>query len=456
MDALGAPSLLIGGTRQVTANGTVITPTANGVIVSNDADHPLFAPEILLVAAPQFRTRRSPSTTRATASRWRFPSPVPGRSWSGKVASSRRQGPAAVLPELNYILGSDLQSIGVLRTNASVSNSGATASIIEGYYQTLDSSLGTLVELSTGNVDSVQLPSAAQLSPGTIVVQDNLDANTVPFTIALPSLLGAAGGTGAVIQSGARIEGGNVLTLATTGDTTIQPGALLSGNNVTAISSSITFVGSGSGAAPTTGMVIDSATLAQLEQSTNLNLQSYGAIGFQGNVAIDMANAVATLTLGGNSLSGDGGQVTIAAPTVVLDNTLSIVAPGAPVAGTGSFVDHCRPIGVRRRRQVPQRLRYGESYGPAGDGRARHRQHEFRQPAGDAADTDPDRRHLLRPGFDDNRRSVGHSCRRVCRRRVRMRWAERSRCRVDRSPCRCLYKPRPATSRCRRARATSP
>ena len=69
----------------------------------------------------------------------------------------------------------------------------------------------------------------------------------------LPSLAGVA--TGAVIQSGARIDGGNVLALATTGDSQVQSGALLSGKNFSAISGDITFVGSG--AAPASGMVID-------------------------------------------------------------------------------------------------------------------------------------------------------------------------------------------------------
>ncbi len=339
LDNLGAASLLIGGTRQMTSDGTVITPSANGIIIANDATIRSPRRKSCWSRRRNFRTRPLPSTMRATASRWR--SPVAGTGQiviqQGSVIEATEAGSSVA--GTNYILGSNLQLLPVLPTSAAASNNGQganpTASIILSYYQQLDSALGTLVEVSTGGVDTVQLPSAAQLSPGTIAVQDNLGATTVPFTITLPSLVGAAGGTGAVIQSGAQIEGGNVLTFATTGDTTIQSGALVSGNNVTAISSNITFVGSG--AAPTTGMVIDAATLAQLEQSTNLKLESYGAIVFQGDVAIDMTNATATLTLGGSSLSGDGGQVTIAAPTVVLDDTLSTAAGSTPAAGTGSL-----------------------------------------------------------------------------------------------------------------------
>jgi filamentous hemagglutinin family protein len=50
LDALNAGSLLIGGTREQTADGTQINVLADSVVVSNDAADPLHAPEILLVA----------------------------------------------------------------------------------------------------------------------------------------------------------------------------------------------------------------------------------------------------------------------------------------------------------------------------------------------------------------------------------------------------------------------
>ncbi len=49
LDALGAGSLLIGGTRTQTTSGTTIDAIANSVVVSNDADDPLTGPEIILV-----------------------------------------------------------------------------------------------------------------------------------------------------------------------------------------------------------------------------------------------------------------------------------------------------------------------------------------------------------------------------------------------------------------------
>ncbi|HDR9583596.1 TPA: filamentous hemagglutinin family protein [Burkholderia stabilis] len=49
LDSLTAGSLLIGGTRAATTKGVTITPIANSVVVSNDANTSLKGPEILLV-----------------------------------------------------------------------------------------------------------------------------------------------------------------------------------------------------------------------------------------------------------------------------------------------------------------------------------------------------------------------------------------------------------------------
>lgn len=49
LDAIGAESLLIGGTRTNTASGVTINAVANSIVVANDATNPLTGPEILLV-----------------------------------------------------------------------------------------------------------------------------------------------------------------------------------------------------------------------------------------------------------------------------------------------------------------------------------------------------------------------------------------------------------------------
>ncbi|MFC4761678.1 filamentous haemagglutinin family protein [Dyella koreensis] len=50
LDALGAGSLLIGGSRQASSHGYQVSAVADSVVLSNDAAHPLRGPEILLVA----------------------------------------------------------------------------------------------------------------------------------------------------------------------------------------------------------------------------------------------------------------------------------------------------------------------------------------------------------------------------------------------------------------------
>ncbi|WP_423395704.1 filamentous haemagglutinin family protein [Burkholderia sp. LMG 21824] len=62
LDSLNAGSLLIGGTRAATTKGVTITPIANSVVVSNDANSSLKGPEILLV------TKTDASGTDANAS----------------------------------------------------------------------------------------------------------------------------------------------------------------------------------------------------------------------------------------------------------------------------------------------------------------------------------------------------------------------------------------------------
>ncbi|HEY4316590.1 MAG TPA: filamentous hemagglutinin family protein [Herbaspirillum sp.] len=329
LSSLGAQSLLIGGTRSMTTSGTIVTPTANGIIVSNDAGDPLTGPEVLLVAAPQFQ--QTSIKIDALGHTTSILTPVADTGLvtlrSGSVVEA--SGDAGTGAATHFVMGSTLSNLLALPTNT------APAASITNYYAALAATLGTLVEVSNGTPDTVQLPSQAQISPASITVPDSTSASGAGFTVVLPSLAGAGGGTGAVIESGAQLAGGNALTLVSTGDVDVQSGAAISGTNIAALSSSITFVGAGTSTAPVGGMAINAAIMAELAQAQNLNLQSYGAIAFQGDVDFHMTNANAQLTLGGGSLSGDGGQVSIGAPTLILDNTLNAAA--TPVAGTGSL-----------------------------------------------------------------------------------------------------------------------
>jgi filamentous hemagglutinin family protein len=342
LDSLGASSLLIGGTRTMTSAGTVITPTANGVIISNDASDPLTGPEILLVAAPQFQGTVIQIDREGDTATIMTPVANSGLVTIRSGAVIEATGNVGADQSTHFVLGSTLSNLLTLPDTVVASNAfnngliTGTADLIANYYRTLDAALGTLVEVSNGTPDTVQLPGQAQISPGSITVADNVNPANADLTFALPSLAGVASGTGAVIESGAQVLGGNALTMVSTGDVGVQSGAIISGANISAISSSIDFIGAGSGStAPTSGMVIDADIMAQLARAQNLNLQSYSAIAFQGNVDFRMDGGDAQLTLGGGSLSSDGGQVTIEAPTLVLNNTLNAAA--VPTAGAGSL-----------------------------------------------------------------------------------------------------------------------
>lgn len=326
---LGAGSLLIGGTRSMTIDGTIIKPTANGVIVANDASDSLTGPEILLVAAPQFQNTSIVIDSQGNTATILTPVANTGLVTIRSGSVIEAVGSTGNAPATKFILVSTLSGLPTLP------NSTSSATSIAAYYQALAAALGTVVEVSNGAVDTVQLPSRSQIAPAPITVVSG-DPTVADFILQLPALLGAAGGTGAVIEAGAQIIGGNVLTLASTGDVQVQSGASLSAQNFSAMSSSITFVGDGA-TPPATGMVIDAAIMAQLAQSRSVNLQSYGSIAFDGNVDLRMSGAAGqVLTLGGGSLASDGGRVTIEAPTLVFDNEPNAAVP-AFAAGAGSL-----------------------------------------------------------------------------------------------------------------------
>jgi len=335
LESLGADSVLIGGVRSNTTSGILVTPTATDVIISTDAADPLTAPEILLTAAPQFVSTTIKLDNDGDTASVKIPVANTGSVTvdSGSVIRTAAAANNDVGGE-TFILGNTLSTLATLPSNTDATNASATKTVITNDYATLDAALGTLVLMSSGRPGTIQLPSAAQLNPGTISVQDNVASQPGPiFTVNLPSLVGTGGGI--VIQSGASITAGNTLALETTGNVSVQTGTKLSATNITAVTSNITFLAAGQ--TPTagfTGMAIDTNLWGTLSQASNLNLQSYGGITFQGGVNLQMAASGGTLTLGGGVLTGTGSDVTITASTLVLDNTMNAPTPATPTPGT--------------------------------------------------------------------------------------------------------------------------
>ncbi|MEW6437770.1 MAG: filamentous hemagglutinin family protein [Pseudomonadota bacterium] len=140
------------------------------------------------------------------------------------------------------------------------------------------------------------------------------------------------------IQGGVTLSGGAGLTLDASGNTLVDPTATLGGQAIAADSGLITFI-PGSAAPGLSGMVIGPNTLAQLADADEVILRSYGAIDFEGNVNVDVANDL-ELSAGSftSGAAGDAGDVSIHAGTLTLANDLGVAAPTSSVSGPGSLM----------------------------------------------------------------------------------------------------------------------
>ncbi|MEW6435850.1 MAG: filamentous hemagglutinin family protein [Pseudomonadota bacterium] len=140
------------------------------------------------------------------------------------------------------------------------------------------------------------------------------------------------------IQGGVTLAGGAGLTLDASGNTLVDPTATLGGQAIAADSGLITFI-PGSAAPGLSGMVIGADTLAQFASANEVILRSYGAIDFEGNINVDVANNL-ELSAGSftDGAAGDAGNVAIHAGVLTLSNDLDALAPTSPVAGTSSLI----------------------------------------------------------------------------------------------------------------------
>ncbi|WP_229743360.1 filamentous haemagglutinin family protein [Aliidongia dinghuensis] len=161
-------------------------------------------------------------------------------------------------------------------------------------------------------------------------------SNGGPLQISRNDLPAAAQGL-LTVEGGVTLAGGQGLTLDAAGNTRVDPSATLSGQAIVADSGLITFIPSLSGPS-LSGMVIGAATLAQFATASQVILRSYGAIDFEGGIAIDVPNRL-TLSAGAftSGTAGHAGNVSIHAGVLTLSNDLSVPAPAAPVAGASSL-----------------------------------------------------------------------------------------------------------------------
>ncbi|WP_411886827.1 filamentous haemagglutinin family protein, partial [Polaromonas sp. YR568] len=124
------------------------------------------------------------------------------------------------------------------------------------------------------------------------------------------------------IGAGAALNGGDALLIDATRTTELAASARISGIDLSVSAGRIGF-GGGS------GMVLDSAALAQLANSKHLTLRSYSSFDFHQSVDLGAAG-LASLTFDGAAFTGHGGNIVLRGEKIALENS------GAALAATGN------------------------------------------------------------------------------------------------------------------------
>ncbi|MES5481638.1 filamentous hemagglutinin family protein [Bradyrhizobium sp. INPA03-11B] len=277
ISGLGASSVLIGGTAQVINGVQNITASALNLEVLTDAAHPLTGPELLLVSL----------------------------AGDGALVTGR----GLVIGD-----GSVVRAVGAVPggTDRDITIGALPVKQSDGSY-VFASGDGALLRVSNG--DTVRVSR--------IYVPGQYAGNGPPPSSKTP--LGAFS-----VGAGAIIDGGNALTLDTSGSGTLASDAILNARNYD-IAGSVINIGGGS-----TGIVLNSAVLANFNDAVSVRLRSatvinlYDANGLQIG---DAAHPIGTLTFDSAGLYSQGGNTTVNATNIDLANTSG--ATGAGITGAG-------------------------------------------------------------------------------------------------------------------------
>ncbi|WP_273456570.1 beta strand repeat-containing protein, partial [Nevskia ramosa] len=274
LSALGASSLLIGGSRSRTDEGDRIAVLADSVIIDNGSEA-LSAPEIIVVAGAGL-TGGSGDTTNAGI----------------VVADGATVRASGSLPAAS--------AVGLLIGSAADGDLPAV------------SGDGALLRLSNAGAVTVTRSNVGRVPVGTL----NIGAGA-----SLSADLAAAGKTAT----------GSV-TLDSSGRTEVDANARFSAAAIDANAGLVSFLGDGA-ALPEidSGFVVGSGTLAQFAASRQVTLRSRSAINFIGNVSAALDGGLA---LSAGSFSSDGGTVALKAASLSFSNDLGATVPAA-VAGSG-------------------------------------------------------------------------------------------------------------------------
>ncbi|MDC8756443.1 filamentous hemagglutinin family protein [Janthinobacterium fluminis] len=137
----------------------------------------------------------------------------------------------------------------------------------------------------------------------------------------------SAGGGVVNIGAGAVVDGGAALLIDATRTTELAASARLSAASLSVAAGRIGF-GGGSG-----GLLLDTATLAQLADAKHLTLRSYSSFDFYRPLDLGAAG-LASVTFDGGAFVGHGaGDIRVKGATIALENSAGPVAAGGAGAG---------------------------------------------------------------------------------------------------------------------------
>lgn len=265
LSALGASSLLIGGSRSRTDEGDRIAVLADSVIIDNGSEA-LSAPEIIVVAGAGSADTTNAGIVVADGATVRASGTLPAASAVGLLIGSAADG---ALP--------------------AVSGDGA------------------LLRLSNAGAVTVTRSNVGRVPIGSLSI-------------------GAGASLSADLATAGKTATGSV-TLDSSGRTEVDADARFSAAAIDANARVVSFLGDGALLPETDGgFVVGSGTLAQFADSQQVTLRSRGAINFIGNVTAALDGSLA---LSAGSFSSDGGTVALKATSLSFSNDLGATAPAA-------------------------------------------------------------------------------------------------------------------------------
>ncbi|WP_315700765.1 MULTISPECIES: filamentous hemagglutinin N-terminal domain-containing protein [unclassified Bradyrhizobium] len=282
---LGASSVLIGGTASIVGGVQNITATALNLEVKTDAAHALTGPELILVSLAQIPGVTSGNGLTVDA---------------GSVIQAKGAVPGGTSRDISF-------GTNPVATKDGAGNVTYTAGV---------SGDGAMLRVSNGklvNVTRTYLPGQYG-GPGPLPPAASPQGK---FSI----------GVGAVI------DGGNALTLDTSGGGALDATASLKAKNYE-IAGSVINIGNG-----TSGISLNPAVLANFNGASTVRLRSATVINLvdSGNLTVgaDPANPINTLIFDSAGLFSQGGQTTVNATNIRLANSRGVTATGS--AGSGSL-----------------------------------------------------------------------------------------------------------------------